>query len=150
MPESAPPKANHWWQDRQWLIALCAGLLLSASAGFVLRASILSPASLLAFFLLALIYPLLEEIVFRGQIQPIILRHWPVKFSAISAANLITSAIFVLLHIASRGVSTLTLAVFFPSLLFGYFRERHGHIKSAVALHAGFNWVFFLTLSVFN
>ena len=150
MAVSAQPKASHWWQDRQWLIALCAGLLISACAGFFLRASIISPASWLAFFLLALIYPLLEEVVFRGQIQPIILRHWPIKFRLISAANLITSALFVLLHITSRGLSLLTLAVFFPSLVFGYFRERHGHIRSAVVLHVGFNLVFFLVLSAFN
>jgi len=150
LPENAPPKPSHWWQDRQWQTAFGAGLLLSAGAGFLLRASALSPASLFAFFLLSLIYPLLEEVVFRGQIQPIILRHWPLKFHAISAANLITSALFALLHIASRGLSPLTLAVFFPSLVFGYFRERHGHIKSAVVLHMGFNLVFFLALSVFN
>lgn len=115
-----------------------------------MRASILSPAVWLAFLLLAFVYPLLEEVVFRGQIQPIILRHWPLKFRSISAANLITSALFVLLHIASRGLSLLTLAVFFPSLLFGYFRERHGNIQSAVALHVGFNLVFFSVLLVFN
>ena len=104
-----------------------------------------------AFFLLVLIYPVLEEIVFRGAIQGFLLKkmggkHW----HGISLANVITSLLFSLAHVLFRNPLN-ALLVFVPSLTFGYFRDRHHKLISPIFLHVFFNtgyfWLFGLPVS---
>lgn len=93
----------------------------------------------LLFFLF--IYPVMEELIFRGMIQTILLkkteyRSWIWK---ISEANAITSLLFAMVHLFSHSPLWAFL-VFFPSLIFGYFRERYEHYYLNIILHIFYNF----------
>jgi hypothetical protein len=99
------------------------------------------------FLLPALVYPLLEEIVFRGGMQPLLLRQpfFSRRWSGLSIANLVTSLAFAGLHLVAH-TPLWAAAVFVPSLVFGYFRDRHDSVTSPIVLHvfynAGYFWLF--------
>lgn len=101
----------------------------------------------LHFFVLALAYPVLEEIVFRGGLQSFLLRYrqTAVNWCGVSTANMATSIVFAAAHLLQHSPWWAT-ATFLPSLVFGYFRDRHNSLKSPVALHifynAGYYWLF--------
>lgn len=87
-----------------------------------------------------LFQPLIEEWIFRGQLQPWLRRHLHEGAGAwlVSPSNLTTSVLFAGLHLLSHSVMW-SAAVVLPSLVFGWFRERHGHIAAGVVLHAVYN-----------
>lgn len=99
------------------------------------------------FLLLVLVYPVLEEIVFRGALQGA----WRARPHArhalfgLTLANVYTSLMFTGLHFFSHP-PLWALAVMIPSLVFGYFRDRHDSLAAPIALHifynAGFFWIF--------
>jgi len=106
------------------------------------------PATRLWFFLSAvLLYPVLEEIVFRGLLQGWLLeREWGRRtlLGPVSIANAIAALTFAVAHLIHQP-PLWAMAVFLPGLVFGYFREVHG-LWSAILLHvvynAGFIWLF--------
>ncbi|MFM9881839.1 MAG: JDVT-CTERM system glutamic-type intramembrane protease MrtJ [Burkholderiales bacterium] len=98
------------------------------------------------FALLVIAYPVLEEFVFRGWLQPALssrLHRRPLP--GVSAANLATSCLFAVAHLWYHPPA-IALATFFPSLVFGYMRDRYNHLLPAIALHAFYNagyfWLF--------
>jgi membrane protease YdiL (CAAX protease family) len=97
------------------------------------------------FVRLALVYPVLEEIIFRGALQPYFARRLPPLPGPVSAANLVVSLLFTLAHFYSHPPLWAAL-VFIPSLAFGYLRDRHNSLQTPVALHvfynAGYYWLF--------
>ncbi|QKT04363.1 JDVT-CTERM system CAAX-type protease [Ectothiorhodospiraceae bacterium 2226] len=99
------------------------------------------------FALLVLVYPVVEELVFRGALQGALLsRAWGRRrWGPVSLANGLTTAAFVSLHLLYQPWAW-ALAVVAPSLVFGYFRERHGSVWTPIVLHvtynAGFFWLF--------
>ena len=97
------------------------------------------------FLLLAVVYPVLEEIVFRGLIQGELLRRLPRRWGALTLANLLTSAAFVAVHLLLRP-SWLSAGTFPVSLVFGYFRERTGGLAMPIALHVFYNVGFLLLI----
>jgi membrane protease YdiL (CAAX protease family) len=91
-----------------------------------------------------------EEFFYRGylqtRIQDAIKAKKPLsegrRVLGISAPNVIASVLFALGHllIPIGGVLLVTrLSVFFPSLLFGWLRERTGTIAAPIVYHAGAN-----------
>jgi len=96
---------------------------------------------------LVLLWPVLEEVVFRGALQPSLSASAWGRLSrkGFSAANGVTSLIFAGAHLFSHP-PLWALSVFFPSLLFGYFRDRHDSLLSPIILHVGYNlgyyWLF--------
>lgn len=138
------PAPKRWWTDRQWLLALSVGVALALLAGLLISTA-LAPVQ---WVLLLLLYPPLEEYVFRQLIQPLIQRHWPLCWRQLSLANITTSVLFTLAHVAGRGLNLFSLTVFFPSLVFGYFRERHQQLASPIALHMAFNAAFLTTATL--
>ena len=97
------------------------------------------------FFTLILVYPILEEILFRGLIQSTIAKQFSKNWLIISQANLITSALFVSLHFISHP-PLWALAVVIPSITFGYIQERVNNILAPITLHATYNAGYFLML----
>jgi len=101
----------------------------------------------LRFLLLAAIYPILEEVVFRGALQGWLrkrdrmLHNW----RGLTLANVITSIAFSASHLFWNSMG-LSIAVFAPSVIFGFFRDRYDHLHTPIALHifynAGFVWLF--------
>ena len=92
--------------------------------------------------LIILVYPLLEEIVFRGLVQEFFTSKIRYRLGILSGANLLTSLVFVAMHIFySQWIWA--LVVFFPSLVFGYLKERHQSLVSPILVHAFYNAGYF-------
>jgi len=90
------------------------------------------------------VYPILEEVVFRGLILEW-LTGWTHnrRYGLLSAANLLTSGLFVMAHLVYQPWHW-ALLVFFPSLVFGYMKERHNSLLAPIALHIFYNLGFIL------
>jgi uncharacterized protein len=86
-----------------------------------------------------LVIALPEEAFFRGYLQSRLDRCFPKRISVagaeVGASLVLTSAIFALGHLLTLTNPT-RLAVFFPSLLFGWLRARTGGIGAAFVFHA--------------
>jgi len=93
--------------------------------------------------LIILFYPLLEETIFRGILQPWLARRFTHTRLNISLANLITSSIFAATHLFQQPI-LLALATFFPSLIFGYSQERYRRLMPPIILHITYNGGYFL------
>ncbi len=93
-----------------------------------------------ALLMFALVYPVLEELVFRGMLQPWLLRRTAARaiIGPLTLANLLTSVLFSLAHVPLRGAVHATL-VFTPSLAFGLFRDRHDSVLPPIVLHVVWN-----------
>lgn len=122
------------WAALYWL------LTPPLAPGWVLQAP-------LQFLMLALVYPVLEEFVFRGLVQGWLMQHPRGQQSAcgITAANVGTSLIFTALHFLNHS-PLMAASVIVPSLLFGYFRDKYeGWLIPAIGLHCFYNAGYFLT-----
>ncbi len=101
--------------------------------------------NLILFLQAALLYPLVEELVFRGLLQE---RLWQTRLSrmsiyCISLPNIVTSVVFTALHFLAHPPAW-ALAVIIPSLVFGFFRDRYQHVLPAIILHVFYNSGYFL------
>lgn len=96
--------------------------------------------------LAVLAYPVLEEIVFRGGLQPALARRLPAAAGPLTLANLLTSVVFCGLHFLFHP-PLWAAGVFLPSLVFGYFYERHNGLAAPIVLHAVYNASYFLLLA---
>ncbi len=97
--------------------------------------------------LLILVYPVLEEIAFRGALQGWLRsKSWGLRQrSGVTVANILTSIVFTAAHIVRRPILW-SAGVVFPSLIFGFFRDRYGNLYAPIALHIFYNsgliWLF--------
>ena len=105
----------------------------------------------LDFFMPALIYPVLEEMVFRGLIQENLYRlPWGCRRAGpVSAANFATSVLFALGHWLVHSPLR-AIGVFFPALIFGYFRDRYGRIVPSIVLHVFYNTGYMLLFAGYS
>ena len=131
------------WKDRQYGAAIAAApffwgiLLLIGYSPAGLSFPLEDPQAFLRF---ALIYPVIEELAFRGLIQESFLRaSWGKRrIAGVSVANAATSVLFAASHLLFH--SPLRAAgVFFPSLIFGHFRDRYGRLVPSICLHVFYN-----------
>jgi membrane protease YdiL (CAAX protease family) len=87
--------------------------------------------------------PLCEELLFRGFLQPLLVR----SFGA-AAGILIAALAFGLLHLQEYGNSWRHgLLITLAGASFGWVRRRTGSTKAAVVMHATYNAVFFVALA---
>ncbi|VAX00272.1 hypothetical protein MNBD_GAMMA21-2486 [hydrothermal vent metagenome] len=134
-------------RDRQFYACLMLGPLtwLLLASFIPLReqwAGLFNPGFQL--ILLVGVYPVLEEVVFRGLILGW-LTSWTKqrRYGVLSLANLLTSGLFVLAHLVYQPWLW-ALLVFFPSLIFGYMKERHHSLWPPIFLHGFYNLGFIL------
>jgi len=104
-------------------------------------------ASTLSFMMLVLLYPITEEIFFRGLIQPYLTHKTDRKVGLLSLANIITSAIFSFLHLFSHP-PIWAISTFIPSLVFGYCKDRYQTMHAPIILHIYYNFGYFLAASL--
>lgn len=124
------------------MVLLLAGILAAppvwcALAPWVAAGRFAGPAALLSS---ALLYPVLEELSFRGWLQGWLLDRfegWR-RYRGISLPNLLTSLAFGAAHLATQPVLW-AVAMVVPSLVFGHVRERHGSVLPPMALHIYYN-----------
>jgi hypothetical protein len=144
------PTAHIIRRDKQLWAAVAAGpafwsgLLWWSGASPDLSWPISEP---LQFMKLALGFPVFEELVFRGGLQTFVLR-FPLGrkcWHGVTAANILVSALFGAAHLFSHAPLWAASTVL-PSIVFGYFRDRHASLVSPIALHvvynSGYFWLF--------
>lgn len=130
-----------FYRDTAWITAVACGL---PAWGALFAFDLLPPTGdALLLLRFVLLQPVLEELVFRGLLQGGLREkmHW--RWRGITAANVLTSIAFVAAHLVYQP-PLWALAVFVPSLLFGYFRDRYDSVLPAVSLHVWYNAGFFL------
>ncbi len=135
-------------RDPLFWLAMLAGPAAWLIAHFCLaeffggRADVAHGGNLL---LLAGVYPLLEEWLFRGLLQPQLLRYRALRQGVFgfSGANLLTSILFSAAHLFAQP-PLWAAATMPPSLIFGAFRDRYESVVPAIILHAFYNLGFFL------
>ena len=88
--------------------------------------------------LIILVYPVLEEIVFRGLLLEFLTKRLRFRYGLLTSANVLTSVVFVLVHLICNNWIW-ALLIFFPSLVFGYMKERHQSMISPIILHSFYN-----------
>lgn len=94
----------------------------------------------------ALLYPVLEELVFRGGIQALLLEKLPRlrrRIATLSIANMTTSILFAGMHLFTH-TPLWALLVIPPSLVFGWAMERYGTVVAPILLHVIYNAGFVL------
>ena len=140
-----------FYRDREFYLALLAGLpVLSAIYLFIpVSTGSIHPGQWSVVVALVIWQPFWEELFFRGIIQgQIYKRSWGRRaWLKISNANIVSSLAFAAAHIAYNP-NLWSVSVFIPSLVFGYFRERHKTIYSAFALHGTYNLGYMLVVIV--
>lgn len=146
MVAAKPTDWKHCFLDRWFYLILIVGplvwltlLLTGLATGFEQPA-----ATVLVFGVL--VYPILEEIVFRGALQGWLLgikgfshRICP----GITMANIVVSVVFSLFHLINQPPVWAAL-VFLPSMIFGWARDRYGSIVASIILHTFYNAGFLL------
>ncbi|MEW6766262.1 MAG: JDVT-CTERM system glutamic-type intramembrane protease [Pseudomonadota bacterium] len=134
-----------WARDAHFHLALAAGLLTGVVLWAVMPSGYARPVWSAPWLLMSflLLQPALEELLFRGVIQGQTLSfHWGRRrWLGISMANIVTSILFVLLHLMHH-TPIWALAVFVPSLVFGHLRERHASLWPALLMHSGYNAIY--------
>ncbi len=123
-----------WWCDRHFFL-LCALALPIWMMWHGLGWQTTKSA-----WLLLLVAPVLEEVVFRGALQGWFLGKSKERrlFGPVTLANALTSTAFAALHGLKQG-GGLGWLTFFPSLIFGHCRERYGTLLPCIVLHAVYN-----------
>ena len=147
---STTPAGQHiLWRDRLFLAALLVGIVTWLILYFLQQPIVQWNWPLVRpwpFLSLVLLYPIVEEIVFRGLLQEL-LRDYVSRRSLgpLTIANLLTSVLFAGLHFIYHAPLWAAL-VFFPSLVFGFFKDRTNHLLAPIILHvfynAGYFWLF--------
>lgn len=105
--------------------------------------------ALTVFLTSVILYPIIEELAFRGFIQTWLLeksifRNKPLP--QISYANLVTSFLFASFHLFNQPPIWAAL-IFAPSLVFGYLRERYDAVTPSIIVHAWYNLGFLMLVS---
>ncbi len=135
--------ARQYWRDTRFALALLAGpmvWLMLYGAGLPLSG--VTPA-MSTYAVLVFVYPILEEIVFRGGLHSILLSRQMLArplagIAGLTAANLLTSLLFAGAHLLNQPVLWAAL-VFVPSLVFGWARERFNRLLPPIILHVFYN-----------
>jgi len=99
------------------------------------------------FFLRIVFYPVIEEVTFRGILQPWLLTHLHRAYlgGLITLANLLTSFVFAAIHLVHH-TPLQAVAVLVPSLVFGWVREHTGSVISAILMHSYYNLIFWAAM----
>ena len=133
-------------RDRLWWLVVASGLGCAAGIwiGTGLDPGTAVPRDLLYWTGVVIWQPLVEELLFRGLIQGVLLDSKPlrIRFMQLSLANGVTSLLFVGAHFVFHPPGW-AIAVLLPSLVLGWLRERHDSTWSAVITHMIFNLEFF-------
>jgi membrane protease YdiL (CAAX protease family) len=128
-----------WLRDPHFALAALAAVPVWIALGRLVGERMQVDLALTALLSLAVVQPVVEELVFRGALQGRLLeRGWTRRIGPVSSANLGTTAAFVVLHFMAQPPAW-AIAVAAPSLVFGHLRERFGSVLPAIALHFIYN-----------
>lgn len=105
----------------------------------------------LGFAAVVIWYPLWEELLFRGLLQgELIERGWIRPWvCGLSGANISVSLLFTVFHLWSHSLIWAIL-VFFPSVVFGYLRDRFDSTAPSILMHMWYNSGYFFFFDSFQ
>lgn len=136
------------FRDRLFWVAMAAGpivwLMLWSVNGNKFSNEKALP--ILSLMLVVIVYPVLEEIVFRGTLQGWLRSYKPFSLAVlpgITWANTLVSIVFSLFHLFNQP-PVWAILIFFPSLIFGWARDRYSFLTASIVLHSFYNAGFFL------
>ncbi|WP_018881442.1 JDVT-CTERM system glutamic-type intramembrane protease [Thioalkalivibrio sp. ALE30] len=145
MSRQAAPDSR--WRDPHLHLLLAATAVVGLGLWVLLPPGYARPIVADHWHLLAvlLLYPVVEEWLFRGLLQGELLRRprFRERHLGVTRANLLTSAVFASLHLVHQP-PLWALSILVPSLALGHFRERYGNLRWPIALHILFNGVYIL------
>lgn len=130
------------FRDKLWWAAIICGPAFWALLWFAGQS--VAPLERLSqawwpLMMVVLIYPVLEEVVFRGGLQPWLSEKLGDKRRlGISQANVLTSLVFTAMHFLYHP-PLWAAGVFAPSLIFGYFKDRYPGLFAPIMLHVFYN-----------
>lgn len=107
---------------------------LASLPGVALLIVVFSVPLTLRVWMLLVLAPLTEELVFRAGLHEALLRRLPSKL----AANALSALVFALVHVLARG-DVAAIAVALPALLIGTVYARWRLLWPCVLLHAAMN-----------
>ena len=121
------PGLLRWPPDAHLGLAVLAAVPVWLVLAWTLGPSMFQPRHWAGWLAFVLLWPLIEELLFRGLLQGQLLRlsqqgGQPRRIGPISWANGLTTLAFVALHLAAQPLAW-ALAVALPSLVFGHLRE---------------------------
>ena len=102
------------------------------------------------FLTMSLLFPVVEEIIFRGLVQEklsSLRRLKSKKLWQLSYANILTSVIFCALHFFNQP-PVWAISIFFPSLVFGFFKDRYHVLRVPIFLHVYYNASYFALFGI--
>ena len=96
--------------------------------------------------MLLILFPITEELFFRGITQPIIHKKFSKTWHSISAANVLTSLLFSFSHLFNHNPFW-ALSTFLPSMIFGWSKDRYNTLLAPLMLHCYYNagWFYLAT-----
>jgi membrane protease YdiL (CAAX protease family) len=135
------------WKDRTFYVALALGPLvwLSIALHPSMRISWAESVAYTTLLMVIVVLPVVEEIVFRGLMQDSLLKVSVFRAGkwGISNANVATSIVFAAFHLVHQP-PLWAAAVFFPSLVFGWAKQRYESLSAPIVLHSFYNAGFVL------
>ena len=141
-----------FYRDRKFIAAILVGIAVV----WLLhdRIPVFSSTLTLHWMLLVSVLiwqPLIEELLFRGIIQGQLSKQkWGQQtLLKITAANIVTSIIFVVMHMLNTSLIW-SLTIFMPSLLYGFFRDTFKSVYPAMVLHSIYNLIVVLGLVIYR
>ena len=127
------------------------GLFLLLSLPFLISVGLRHHATreyeIYGFLILVILYPVLEEIIFRGILQPCISSRVSGSLLGVSFSNVITSVIFSITHLIYHD-PIWALGTFVPSLAFGFCLERYKTLQAPIVLHCLYNSGYFIAVGI--
>jgi membrane protease YdiL (CAAX protease family) len=103
--------------------------------------------SLVQLMVLGLLFPLLEELAFRGLVQGYLLQlpRLATRVFGFTGANAVTSLLFAAAHLFHQSPLIAAL-ILLPSLIFGELRDRFASTRPAMFMHVYYNLGLLLVL----
>ena len=133
---------TEWLKDTAFYIAILISIPIKVSI-VLLNPYIKTPINLSIHFIFFLLFiSFSEELFFRGFLIPVFSSFINNRFLFFSYSNIIVSIIFSISHIFLHNILWSAL-VFFPSLIYGYFREKYKSILPSIILHFLYNLIYF-------
>jgi len=141
-------RVSGFYRDHLFAMAIAAGFAVVGALYLLQTAqapvAVAGPSTLFKWLLWS---PVLEELLFRGVVQGQLQRyfHSSSNVLGLSRANWITSVLFTSIHFLHHP-PLWAASVLFPSLVFGFFRDRHDSVVPSIVLHCIYNAQFLFLL----
>lgn len=126
-------------------VLVCGALMRIPDNDTPMKALLSDPVSVVMIGIIGTtLAPMCEEIVFRGFLQPLLVR----SFGA-APGILLAALAFGLMHLQEYGYSWRhAMLIAMAGASFGWMRQRTGSTKAAALMHAAYNSVFFVLLAL--